>query len=129
MSPLRPLNLGRALSGLDRLQRHLTHHTDRAQVIASNLANLDTPGYRAQDLGFTETLTETTAAQGVERSLDWDQELVVSDDEVPDQDGNTVSLEGQMAKMSANTLRFRALTEVLSRRVGLLRYAANDGAQ
>jgi flagellar basal-body rod protein FlgB len=127
MTPLRPVDLGRPFAGLDRLQRHLTHHTDRQGVIAANLANLDTPGYRARDVGMTESLTVVTKGDAVERTLDWDQELVIADDEAPDQDGNTVSLEGQMAKMSSNMLRFQSLAELLSRRVGMLRYAATDG--
>jgi flagellar basal body rod protein FlgB len=61
------------------------------------------------------------------RSLEWSEELVVADDEAPDQDGNTVSLEGQLSKMSANTLRYKTLAELLTRKIGMLRYAANDG--
>ena len=128
MNPVKPVDLSRPFSGLDRIERHLSHHTDRQQVIAANLANLDTPGYRARDVGFTEALTVLSRGEGVDRTLSWDQELFVSDDEPPDQDGNTVSLEGQMAKMNANLLRHQSLTELLSRRIGMLRYAATDGA-
>jgi flagellar basal-body rod protein FlgB len=127
MTAIRPLDLGSALSGLDRLQRHLDHHADRQQVIAANLANIDTPGYRARDVGFSETLTEITRGDETERTMEWSEEIVVADDEAPDQDGNTVSLEGQMSKMSANMLRYKTLAEVLTRKIGMMRYAANDG--
>jgi flagellar basal-body rod protein FlgB len=128
MSPFRPVNLGSALSSFDRLQRHLDHHADRQQVIAANLANIDTPGYRAKDVGFSETLSEVAQKDGgTERTMEWSEEVVVADDEAPDQDGNTVSLEGQMAKMSANMVRYKTLSEMLNRRIGIMRYAANDG--
>ena len=127
MRTIRPLDLGNALSGLDRLQRHLDHHTERQQVIAANLANIDTPGYRARDVGFAETLTEIARGDETQRTMEWSEEVVAADDEAPDQDGNTVSLEGQMAKMSANMLRYKTLAELLTRKIGLMRYAANDG--
>jgi flagellar basal-body rod protein FlgB len=42
-------------------------------------------------------------------------------------DGNTVELENEMAKMTANHLRFQALTEALNRVFGLLKNAINEG--
>ena len=129
MSDYRDVNLSATpLSGLDRLARHLSFHAERQSTIASNLANLDTPGYRAKDVAFKEVLSAQIpdGAKTPEQSMSWSSEEVFSDDEVPDQDGNTVSLEGQMGKMSANLIRYRSLSELMSRKVALLRYAAND---
>ena len=117
------------LAGLDRLAKHLAFHTERQSVIAGNLANLDTPGYRAKDVNFTEELSAQVDAGGQETTtMSFSAETVTADDEVPDQDGNTVSLEGEMAKMSNNLLRYRSIAELLSRRIGMLRYAATDGS-
>ncbi len=128
MSIMRPLNLDKTtLSGFDRLARHMSHHADRQRVIASNVSNIDTPGYRARDLSFEEVLNVDVGMDQVDRTMNWNQELVTMDDEVPDQDGNTVSLEIQMAKMSSNMLRFRSLSELLSRRIGMVKFAAGDG--
>lgn len=128
MTMMRPLNLDKTtLSGFDRLARHMSHHADRQRVIASNVANIDTPGYRARDLAFEEVLNVDVSVDGVDRTMNWTQELVTMDDEVPDQDGNTVSLEMQMAKMASNMLRFRSISELLSRRIGMVRFAAGDG--
>lgn len=113
-----------ALPGLDRLSQHMRYLGDRSRVIAGNLANIDTPGYRARELEFTEELEQ---AAGKDGTLRYETTETTRDDEVPDEDGNTVSLEGQIARMDENTLRFRSLGELLSRRIGLLRYAAGDG--
>lgn len=127
--PLAPLDLATTpMSGLDRLSRHLSHHADRQRIIASNLANIDTPGYRARDLSFEETLSQIQDDDGTQASMAWEEEVVIDDDEVPDQDGNTVGLERQMAKMSSNLVRYRSVSELLGRRVAMLRYAATDGA-
>ena len=41
------------------LGRQLNRAVARQQVAASNLANIDTPGYRAQEVRFAETLDAT----------------------------------------------------------------------
>ena len=113
------------LPGLDRLAQHLGYHVERQAVIAGNLANLDTPGFRARDLSFDEVLTTTRETN--ESTMTFERSVETSDDEVPDEDGNTVALETQIARMDETNIRFRAVAEVLSRRIGMLRYAANDG--
>jgi flagellar basal-body rod protein FlgB len=113
-----------ALPGLDRLSQHMKYLGERQRVLAGNLANIDTPEYRARDLEFTEELER---AEGTAGTLSYQSSETTRDDEVPDQDGNTVSLEAQIARMDETTLRFRSLGELLSRRIGLLRYAAGDG--
>jgi len=50
-----------------------------------------------------------------------------ADDQPAREDGNTVSLERQMAKLEENRVRYGAASSVISRQLGLLRYAATDG--
>lgn len=122
------IDLGKsAFGGLDRISAYLSHHVHRQKVIAGNLANIDTPGYRARELHFEEDLRQQVRdGQRVTESLIREKQEI-SDDEAPDQDGNTVSLETQLAKSAVNTTRYEAISELLTRRVGLLRYAATDG--
>lgn len=115
------------LAGLDRLSQHLKFHGDRQAVLAANLANLDTPGFRARDLEFTERFDRMVDDTGTRQTMSFESHGITRDDEVPDADGNTVSLETQIAHMDENNLQYRSLAELLSRRIGLLRYAANDG--
>lgn len=125
---IRRIDVGHTpLAGLDRLGRHLEYQTERQAVIAANVANLDTPGYRARDVRFSEQVELQVRPDGIVHTIEHETEAVVADDEVPDQDGNTVALEGQVAKMKANMLRYRSVSELLSRRIGMLRYAASDG--
>lgn len=114
-------------SGLDRMSRHLGYHARRQEMIAGNLANLDTPGYRSKDIVFHEQFSSEIRGGEMRRSMSHRDETVVRDDEQPDQDGNSVSLEKQMARSASNTMRFQALAELLSRKIGMLKYAAGDG--
>ena len=115
-------------AGLDRLGKFLGFHARRQQVIAGNLANIDTPGFRSRDITFKEELNSRRDASGrTVQQMSFSEEMVIRDDETPDQDGNSVSLEHQMARTVANQLRYSAISEMLSRKLGMLKYAARDG--
>lgn len=116
-----------AFAGLDRLTRHLDFHARRQRVIAENLANIDTPGYRARDVSFQERFDFEIQEGRIRQSVTHSYETEVADDEVPDQDGNTVALERQVAKSTSNNLRYQALTELVARKLGMLKFAAGDG--
>src|SRR5207249_8760275 len=57
---------------IEGLARTLTLHQQRHAVLASNLANVETPGYRARELDFQDALKqafeETGAGSGGERT-------------------------------------------------------------
>jgi flagellar basal-body rod protein FlgB len=120
--------------GVDSLEHAMTFHRERHSVLAGNVANVDTPGYRSVDL---EEIPATEApgdlARTDERHLA-SSELEgtrLSFDDSPGgagMDGNTVELERELAKMDANRLRYGTATELASRRLMLLRYAAGDGS-
>ena len=115
----------------------LTYHRERHTVLAGNVANLDTPGFSPADLMRTGTGSE--AAPGTmavthaghiaatdEASTPAGTE-VVHDDGPMRADGNSISLERELAKVEANRLRYQATSELVSKKLALLRYAAGDG--
>ena len=122
---------------VDRLQDSLTFHRERQSVLAGNLANIDTPGYRSLDLQrptgpgaagvapMAQTheghLQSPEAFAGVLRTFD-------DAGEAGGADGNGVSLERELAKVDANRVRYGTSSELASRRLALLRYAAGDGS-
>ncbi|MCC6812205.1 MAG: flagellar basal body rod protein FlgB [Deltaproteobacteria bacterium] len=117
------------------LERTLDYHAERQAVLGSNVANLNTPGFVAKDLVMDETTSNGTLAlaesdsahlQGIERAAA--SGTMVSDESTPaGRDGNNVSLEREMAKIMASSLRYDAAAEIVSRRLAMIRYAATDG--
>jgi len=115
-----------------RLERLLDYHLQRHAVLSANVANVETPGYVAKDLTFQDVLSE--AASGMQRSDA--RHLPAADgglphatlfeDPVPGRDRGAV-LEREMAKVSANTVRYEMAAELVRRRLAMLRYAASDG--
>ena len=122
------------LQTVDTLQSALTYHRERHTVLAGNVANLDTPGYRPVDLerypaDDPARLAITRAghiAQGNGASADY----VASFDDggaLQGPDGNAVALERELAKIDANRVRYNTNAELVTRRLAMLRYAAGDG--
>jgi flagellar basal-body rod protein FlgB len=54
--------LAQLTDSLDFHSKALVVRAERQRVIASNIANADTPGYSARELNFKETLTELTGS-------------------------------------------------------------------
>ena len=120
---------------LAALERAADYHLRRHSLITANVANASTPGYRPQDLGFDAVLAQRTGAMRTTHARhlplgasDSYRFQVFEDSTVtPGQTGNTVSMDREMAKLSANSVRYRAVIEMLNRRLGLIKYAATDG--
>jgi flagellar basal-body rod protein FlgB len=106
------------------LAEALTLHQRRHEVIASNLANVETPGYRAQELDFADTLKEAFRTAGPERPGGVQPPDVVPDPSAPPRaDGNTVDVDLQMAKLAQNGGKYVALAKILQQRIAQLKFA------
>jgi flagellar basal-body rod protein FlgB len=134
----------RLFSGpLDMLQKNLDLRLIRHQVLTSNLANAETPGYVARDIRFEEALQQAvrfTAQDTLRRTnprhLPQPQELrevqgtlVVSPSDDVGRDRNSVSVDREMAELSTNTLQYNATAEILSRVFDQLKRTISDGGR
>lgn len=122
-------------------QRALDYHLERHNVLAGNVANVDTPRFQPQDLvraadggadhGEPHARLRRTDPRhlGGTSQSDTPYEVRVAEDRVvnPGKDGNAVSLEREMAKVAANQLRYEGAIRIVRHQLGMLRYAANDG--
>ena len=101
----------------------LDYQSRRHKVIASNIANIDTPGYRPRELAFTKELNEAMLHNsGVEMTRSNDKHLPTasyqvcsSDVEVVDA-GNKVDIDGEMGKLADNHLKYNLTVELLARK-------------
>ena len=120
---------------LDTLQSALTFHRERHTVLAGNIANLDTPGYKPVDLqrttpAGTDGLSLATTQDGMITNGPGGSQMVetfTDTDQMQNPDGNAVELERELSKIDANRARYATASELVSRRIALLRYAAGDG--
>lgn len=106
--------------------------TARAEILAGNLANADTPGYRAKDIDFKQLLLDasenttrlsTTHKSHVDVSDQYaGAELIVRDAPQGALDKNTVDSEFERAQFADNDIRYHASIQFLNSRIsGLIR--------
>ena len=126
-------------SAVDPLRAALDYHLDRQNVLASNVAHVDTPGYRPNDLERVDQ-AGFSAAMGVAMSRTNEAHLRGGAlDATPNgrvfqdlsagvgNDGNYVSLDREAAKLAANQLRFDTVSAIVSAELKQLSFAASDG--
>jgi flagellar basal-body rod protein FlgB len=106
----------------------------RSEVLASNLANADTPGYKARDFDFQAMLRQeiqqpVRLAATRPGHIRNDQGLVASTQmayripQQPSLDGNTVEIEREQTEFSANAMRYQASLGFLDGRIKGLKTA------
>jgi flagellar basal-body rod protein FlgB len=89
----------------------------RQEAIASNLANLETPGYQRVDLSpsFKAELERACAANDTSQLAALKPALAVDPNAVAhSRDGNTVSLESEMMQLNQNMLAHTLETQLVS---------------
>ena len=113
----------------------------RQEVIASNIANAETPGYKAKRLDFEEALA---------RALDVDGELTmkVNDQKhfnvggggfknlkpdvyedpngIVSENGNTVDVQDEMIRQADNQLMYDTLVQLMNKKLGIKKYIINS---
>ena len=109
-------------------------------LTATNLANADTPGFKAKFIPFDEVLSQAVqrdTGAGMRRThalhsagLGGDvQDPGVQEIEAPpwSADGNSVIAEREAVRLKENATLFSGVSRGLSRRLAMMRFAATNG--
>jgi flagellar basal-body rod protein FlgB len=97
----------------------------RQRVLAQNVANVNTPGYRRLEVRFEDALADHVSAKGdsAVKSLRPD---VVEDQATPSRlDGNNVEIDLEMMRLNKNTLLGNTYLQLLTTKLGMLKRAIN----
>ena len=107
-------------------QQALSLHSERQKLIASNIANADTPGYKARDIDFVSALKNAQASQsklqapGMKPMGDkgpMSTELMYRSAVQRSADGNTVDIDVERAQFAENAVRYEAQTMFLTSQI------------
>jgi len=104
----------------DLLFQQLNFRGERQKVISSNIANIDTPGYKTKELKFEDHMDKLGSSLALKKTHPSHMSIVdstpkgsMSTYEVKgleeQNDGNNVNLDTQMSEMSKNSIMFQAL--------------------
>jgi flagellar basal-body rod protein FlgB len=129
---------------LDKLMgfhhKALQVRTDRMEVLAGNLANANTPGYKARDIDFQKAMKSAqysrdhnltrTHDNHIKGSMKGTGELQFRIPNQPDTgDGNTVDVQIERNTFLDNGLRYQAGMEFLSGKIKGMKKAISGGQQ
>ena len=127
---------------VDILQRGLSASWTRNAVIRNNLANVETPGFKASDVefeslmarafrdsGFTGTRTHPRHIEigGSTNPLSVSAEIVKRNATSMRMDGNNVDVDAENVKLAQNSLYYNTLIEKMNSEIRRLRMAITEG--
>ena len=114
----------------------------RNEVLANNLANADTPGFKARDFDFGAAMREASTAQGMRMATTDAKHIPASNGgspgadpairyRIPHQpsvDGNTVEADIEQANYAENVVGYQASLSFLNRKIRGLQLAIRGGS-
>ncbi|HEY0115041.1 MAG TPA: flagellar basal body rod protein FlgB [Allosphingosinicella sp.] len=99
----------------------LALRSQRLAVLASNIANAATPGYRARDIDFSAALEMASSGQDAGSAAASATRYRVP--VMPSLDGNTVELSTEQTLFAENAVQYRATLSFLEGRINTVRRA------
>ena len=126
-----------ATAMIDRIEQTLRFQSDalqlraqRQQVLSANIANADTPGYKALDFYFARAMRDTQSGARVTQHISAPAHMrpqfltatsaEESDAIQPAQDGNTVDMDRERARFADNAVRYEATLKFLNGQIRTL---------
>ncbi len=114
----------------------------RNNVIANNMANVDTPGFKKSQVVFEEELRKAVGQEGRIKGIVTNEKhipisgssgaeikpkVVLSNDNSMRNDGNNVDIDREMAALAKNTMMYTALVQALNGELQKIRTAIYEG--
>ncbi len=111
-------------SQFDLIRNLLDATAARQRVTSQNIANVNTPGYKAREVNFEDQLARALARPGDSNGiLDLAPEVRFQDGLVERLDGNNVDIDRELGRSQKNTLLHNTYVRILSTKISTLRSA------
>ena len=111
----------------------LSWTSKRQQALGANVANMDTPGYRAKDYSFEQELVSidlaSTSSRHITPTEDSSSARMYDVNTKAKPNGNNVDLEREMTEITKNGLQYITLVQYLNQKIRTLRTAITDGGK
>lgn len=124
------------------LSKSLDMMSLRHQLIASNVANQDTPNYKSKEIDFRNELEKALDVKGLSNDFrtnpghmplnspdtsDMDNNLITESGNAYSYDDNSVNVETEMANMARNTIMYNAAAQIITNKFRWLSFAIKEG--
>jgi flagellar basal-body rod protein FlgB len=113
----------------------------RNNLISSNVANAETPGYKAKKIDFEDALARAINLDKLQNLNTQDErhfnvggggfsnlqpEVYEDPNGIVSEDGNTVDVASEMALMAENKILYDAAVQLLNKKMGMMKYAVGS---
>jgi flagellar basal-body rod protein FlgB len=133
------------IAAIQLLQNALDVSQLRQRVYANNIANVDTPGFKRQDVNFESLLAANMsespqsgfgqryipipdmASVNLSQALQVQPQVVTDTSTTVDNNGNNVDVDAEMSKLAENQIHYNAIVQDLQSRFSRLKNAINGG--
>ncbi len=119
------------------LKRALDVSHVRNRVIAENIANSETPGFKGSSVDFQRAMVDANSSAGLNMSKTSNMNIstkgsnravkIDKSDSSPRADGNNVDQNMEMTRLSENAIVYNTAAELLNRKLKLLKFAIEEG--
>jgi flagellar basal-body rod protein FlgB len=110
---------------LQMLQNYLKLTNERQQLIVSNMANVDTPGYHSKDIDFQSALQQAMKQGDGEMHM---QPKVIDTAGLPERpDGNNVNVDRESMMLSETQLQYQLGVQLVKSQLHTLYTAIKEG--
>ncbi len=126
---------------INLLERSLNAASLRQKVIANNVANIDTKGFKRSEVSFEQTLQEALSGETLSGRVTNERHIPIGTPSMQNVrpsvltdrsssmrlDGNNVDIDVEMARLATNQLQYNALIQRVSGKFSSLKYAISEG--
>lgn len=123
------------------LRKGISASSLRQQVIASNIANINTPGYKKQEVSFEDEFKRAVENKYAPKMAQTEPEHLPGGRNLGNvqikintirntamrYDGNNVDVDEEMSKLAENGLRFNAMAQLMGGKFASLKTVINEG--
>ncbi|MBL7665766.1 MAG: flagellar basal body rod protein FlgB [Bacteriovoracaceae bacterium] len=126
---------------LQAMANALNFRQMKQEIMASNVANADTPDYKAKKVDFESALARAIDVDGKMKMQTTDSkhfdvgnggfnnlqpEIYNDPNGVVSENGNTVDVEAEMAQIAENKILYDALVQLVNKKMGMMKYAISS---
>lgn len=125
------------------LEKAIDISQKRQGVIASNLSNLDTPGYKAREIDFQATLKKAMETEATTSGISMTQthaahlggdtqgglDVEIQEDPASFDGLNWVGVDQEMKKLMENKLVYQSAVEAMMRKITIIKDTIRDGGR
>jgi flagellar basal-body rod protein FlgB len=124
---------------INAMESYMTRLTRRQQVVASNIANIDTPGYKTKEISFHAAMEELLSgpASGMKATRpehlgEWSfapsEPVVYEVSDLPSRpDRNNVNIDSELLKLGETSFGYTVMTQLLRSKLRTISSSINEG--